>query len=257
MSKRHESSTSPIFFTLQFAFFCVFAAVVSSILIYLTIYFFKTAEAAKKAELSVLTDISAQPRTVVIDAGHGGEDGGTSGKNGPVEKDINLEIAFALRDMLRAAGIPTVMTRTEDILLYDKSSDYAGHKKSQDLRTRLETAKAIPGSVLVSIHMNSFPDEKYKGLQVWYSANTVDSKLLADSVQALSKEKLQPYNNRATKCADSSLYLLHRANSTAILAECGFLSNPEESELLSQDEYRKKIALILCEAVIRLENVEK
>lgn len=191
------------------------------------------------------------PMTVVIDAGHGGEDGGTVSANGVCEKDINLKIAFLLCDMLKANGIRVVMTRTEDVLLYDRNENYQGRKKVLDLAARREIAEAEENCIFVSIHLNAFPLTQYKGLQVWYSPNDPASESLAESIRSTVKEHLQPDNDRAVKRATSSIYLLHRLQCPAVLVECGFLSNPEEATLLNTEEYQKQIALLLFSAIIQ------
>lgn len=187
--------------------------------------------------------------TVVIDAGHGGEDGGAVSADGSVEKDLNLDIALRLRDLLTANGIPAVMTRTEDILLYDRNVNYKGRKKALDLAARREIAERTPGCVFVSIHMNAYPDERYDGLQVWYSPNNSSSKPLAEAIQNMARELLQPDNSRQVKPATSAIYLLHHLTVPAVLVECGFLSNPAEVAKLATPEYRQKVAFSLFLAV--------
>lgn len=182
---------------------------------------------------------------VIIDAGHGGEDGGAVGKNGIFEKDLNLLIAKDLCDMLRAEGITTVMTRESDVMLYDKTVDYKGRKKLLDLSARLKIAESYENCIFVSIHMNSFPEEKYSGLQVYYSPNHQSSVLLAESIQKNVSKYLQSENSRSVKKAGSNIYLLDRIRSPAVLIECGFISNYEECELLSSKEYRQKLTLLI------------
>ena len=189
--------------------------------------------------------------TVVIDAGHGGEDGGASTYGGAPEKELNLLIANDLRDMLSAVGIPVVMTRTDDTLLYDKNSDYKGHKKSMDLANRLKIARATENTILISIHMNAFPEEKYSGLQVYYSKNSPDSAKLSKLIQDINKSVLSPDNNRKIKKAESNIYLLDRFEGTAVLIECGFLSNTEEREKLNTVEYRKELATCFFSAIVK------
>ena len=195
------------------------------------------------------SDRSAQSYPVIIiDAGHGGEDGGTVGKNGVYEKDVNLAVALYLSASLEDMGITTLLTRNEDILLYDRNSDYEGQKKAQDLATRKRIAEECDNAIFVSIHMNSFPEEKYKGLQVYYSENNTDSFVLAQRIQGLTAELIQPDNTRMCK-AGKNIYLLERLNCPALLIECGFLSNPEECALLSTAEYQKKLSQVLAEAI--------
>lgn len=177
---------------------------------------------------------------IIIDPGHGGEDGGAVGVNGCIEKDINLEISLILNDLLNMSGIETIMTRTEDIMLYDEA--LPGKKKAQDLKKRLSIAHETDNSITVSIHMNTYPSPKYSGAQVYYSPNNPESAVMADAVQKYLSTYLQPDNKRQTKAATSAIYLLHNIKTPAILIECGFISNPAEAELLCTDSYRHKVA---------------
>nr|MBQ4317542.1 N-acetylmuramoyl-L-alanine amidase [Clostridia bacterium] len=192
---------------------------------------------------------------VIIDAGHGGEDGGTSSRSGILEKDVNLGIALELAELMRIGGFEVVLTREDDRLLYGDAAK--GKHKTQDLRTRYETAKKYPESVFVSIHANSFPDPGCGGLQVYYSPNDSRSGELASLIQTATAEYLQPENDRTTKKADSKIYLLDRITTPAVLVECGFLSNTAEAELLATEEYREKLAAVmykaLCDYMVRYE----
>lgn len=192
--------------------------------------------------------------TVIIDAGHGGEDGGASSSAGLIEKDVNLEIATILCDMLRANDINVIMTREDDRLLYDRSVNYQGRKKKLDLAARLAVANSTPDAIFISIHMNSFTDPRYSGLQVWYSPNNADSEPLAELIRAKNRELLQPQNSRTTKSATSAINLLHNASCPAVLVECGFLSNPDEAALFENDEYRQRVAFMLFCSIIEFLN---
>ena len=187
--------------------------------------------------------------TVIIDAGHGGEDGGAVGIDGSLEKDINLSIALTLRDILSCCGVDAVLTRDTDILLYDKNSDYMGHKKEQDLNARRLIAESYENAVFISIHMNSFTDSKYNGLQVYYSPNNSLSASLAENIQETTAELLINYNRRKIKKADGSIYLLNKLSCPAVLIECGFLSNAEDCERFASTEYRKKLSLCIASAI--------
>ena len=183
--------------------------------------------------------------TVIIDAGHGGEDGGAIGKNGAYEKDINLELAKKLKARLDSQGIPCALTRSTDILLYDRNADYEGQKKRLDLLARKEFAEMYEDAVFISIHQNSYPKEQYSGFQAYYSPNNLSSRELAILIEESVKASLQPSNKRVSKQADSSIYLLDKLHCPAVLLECGFLSNSEECTLLCDEEYQNK----LCEAI--------
>jgi len=190
--------------------------------------------------------VAAEEDTVVvIDAGHGGMDGGASGSDGTLEKHINLEIAEVLSELLTVSGYKTVMTRTDDVML--QTDDGKGSAKMQDLKQRLVISSKYPDSLTVSIHCNKFPMESCRGMQVYYS-DSETAKKAAQSIQSASV-LLQPYNKRAVKKADSAIYLLHRAKSPAVLVECGFLSNSEELSALKTEDYQKKLALVIFKGV--------
>ncbi len=181
---------------------------------------------------------------VILDAGHGGEDGGTVGVNGALEKDLNLSVTLALAELLRGAGVEVILTRSEDKLLYGAEGNIKGHRKENDLKNRLEVALSHPEAIFVSIHMNAFPDPSCRGLQVYY-AKTEGSSLLASHIQGAVKARLQPENKRTPHAATSSIYLLERAPARAVLIECGFLSNPKECADLSEKDYQSELCFSL------------
>ncbi len=203
------------------------------------------------------TDLDASYPTVIIDAGHGGEDGGAIGADGSLEKDLNLSIAQKLFDTLTASGINCVMTRSEDILLYDRNQDYKGRKKALDMQARLNIAQKYGDAIFVSIHQNSFPTKKYSGFQVYYSPNNARSQILAQTLENSVREKLQPNNNRASKSSDGKIYLLDKLSCPAVLIECGFLSNPEECALLRTEEYQKRLCETVSDAIISFLNEKR
>ncbi|MBO5022838.1 MAG: N-acetylmuramoyl-L-alanine amidase [Clostridia bacterium] len=184
--------------------------------------------------------------TVIIDAGHGGRDGGASTEDGVLEKDLNLSVAKKLQSLLLLTDMNVVMTRETDIMLAEESSS---HKKLDDLNSRLDMADDFEKCIFVSIHMNKFPVEKYSGLQVYYSKNDAQSRVLADIIQNKTSALLQSGNARITKAADSSIYILHHIEVPAVLVECGFLSNKTEAALLMDEEYQGKLAAIIAASV--------
>lgn len=187
---------------------------------------------------------------VIIDAGHGGMDGGAVGISGVYEKDLNLQISFILYDMLRANGVPAVMTRTEDRMLYTESQDIKGQRKMYDLKNRILVGHQNPGAFFVSIHMNKFPQSRYSGLQIYYSPNDAASLPLAERVRTYNKTYNQPDNSREVKKSNSNIYILHHIKNPAILIECGFLSNPGECALLVGEDYQKKLAAVIFSAIM-------
>ena len=184
--------------------------------------------------------------TVIIDAGHGGEDGGAIGKNGAYEKDINLEIAKKLKSRLDSFGIPCVLTRSTDILLYDRNTDYEGKKKKLDLLARKEFAEKYGDAIFISIHQNSYPKEQYSGFQVYYSPNNDNSVLIANLLEKSVSKALPEARCRPSKIGTSNIYLLDKLQCPAILVECGFISNQTECIRLCNEEYQNR----LCEAIV-------
>lgn len=199
--------------------------------------------------LQVDSGIQERP-LIVIDAGHGGEDSGAFGEDGTLEKDINLKVSQILYDMLRLSGFNPAMTRTDDRLLYDMYSDlndYSGKMKTYDLRNRLKFTTESEAALFISIHMNKFPQESVKGLQVYYSPNNAESKKLAEVIHGHNQKYFQTDNQRPVKKATSSIFLLKRMEIPAVLIECGFLSNQEECRNLNDEQYLKKLAVtIFC-----------
>lgn len=185
--------------------------------------------------------------TVVIDPGHGGRDGGAVGEDGTLEKDLNLAVALKLKAILESANIHVIMTRETDIEL---ASPNSSHKKADDLKARLQLAQNQKNAIFISIHMNKFPIEKYRGLQVYYSENNPESLSLAQTVQSTTQNALQNTNDRKVKPAGDSIYLMKHLEIPSILVECGFLSNEAERMLLKDDAYQKKLALCLSGALL-------
>ena len=191
------------------------------------------------SELYSLTD-----RVVfVLDAGHGGMDGGTSTAGGVAESVINLQITLRLNDLLHLLGYDTVMIRTSDISVYTEGSTIAA-KKLSDLKERVRIVNGTPNAILVSIHQNFFTDSKYSGAQVFY-ADTPASKLLAEAMQKNLIQCLQPTSNRQCKQA-SGIYLMEHIDTCGILIECGFLSNQEEASKLQKKEYQLRLCGVIA-----------
>ncbi len=191
-------------------------------------------------------------KTIVIDAGHGGEDGGAVGVNDILEKDINLKIAKKLNDIFIKSGFSAVMTRTEDKAIYKQEpgkNKTLRQKKVDDLKSRANIANSSDKNILISIHQNKFTDPQYSGTQIFYSSNNKDSELLANFVKESVIKTLQPDNKRENKKAGKDIYLLRNADIPAIIVECGFISNEEESKKLLTDEYQNSIANCIFDGV--------
>jgi N-acetylmuramoyl-L-alanine amidase len=184
-------------------------------------------------------------RTVILDAGHGGKDGGAVSVTGTAETVLNLDIVLRMQDVFEVLGYDVILTRETDTEL---SHADGGSRKMQDLKGRLEIARKNCGIPFISIHMNKFPVEKYKGLQIYYSP-IPESKELAETIRGYVVGNIDSTNKRSSKPSGSAIYLLHHAVSPSVLIECGFLSNNEEAVLLDSEEYRSKLSIVIASAV--------
>lgn len=190
--------------------------------------------------------LARQPVTVVVDAGHGGEDGGAVSAAGARESQVNLDISLRLEQLLALCGMKPMMIRSEDCSVYT-DGDTVHTRKVSDLKHRAALVNEQQPAILVSIHQNHFDEPKYHGAQVFYSASG-RSKELAQSVQSSLRQTLDPDNRREIKKADT-VYLLEQTDCTGILVECGFLSNPQEALLLQEPNHQMKIACAIGSAL--------
>lgn len=186
---------------------------------------------------------SQRDATVVIDAGHGGEDGGAISVTGVHESSINLQIALRLNDLLHLLGRRTVMIRATDVSVYTEGTTIA-QKKVSDIRNRVRAVEAVDNALLVSIHQNQFQESKYRGAQVFY-AKTAGSQALAEQLQEQLSVQLDPNNHRQCK-KSNGVYLMEHISCPAVLVECGFLSNAVEEALLRDEAYQKKLAAVIA-----------
>lgn len=179
---------------------------------------------------------------VIIDPGHGGEDGGAQSASGIVEKHINLSISKNLSDIFNFFGYNTIMTRDEDKLIYDSGCSTIREKKVSDIHKRMSICENSPGAVLLSIHQNHYEGTSSCGTQVFYSGNNPLSEKIAESIQKTVVSDIQSNNKRLIKKSGKEIYLLCHAKIPAVMVECGFLSNPQEAEKLNTEDYQKLMA---------------
>ena len=201
-------------------------------------------------ETIVFTDgeSAAQRPRIVIDAGHGGFDGGAKAPDGTEEKTLNLEIAQALSAMLTVCGFEVTMTRRTDDGLEDADDTTIRQKKVSDMYARL--ALYEEAQLVISIHQNMFAAKSCRGSQVFYSPNHPCSKVLASCVREQLLSQLQPENTRELKAGNKDIFLLHKTMKPTVLVECGFLSNAEELARLKDEGYQRQLAFaIACGAV--------
>lgn len=210
-------------------------------LLLISFYFLSRQAAQVSAELGK----QKNTETIMVDPGHGGKDPGMVGVGGLEEKGINLEISLILRDVLEERGWNVLLTRESDKGLYDETAD---NKKAQDLQRRIALIDEKKPVLTVSIHQNSYEDQTVKGPQVFYYESSSEGKKLAECIQETMNKELGIEKVRNAK-GNTSYYLLKRSSSVLVIAECGFMTNPEEAELLQTAEYQKRIAEALADGI--------
>lgn len=183
---------------------------------------------------------------IVVDAGHGGIDGGATSCTGVLESTINLQIALKLEAILQLLGMDTVMIRSTDTSVYTEGNTIASQKVS-DLKERVRIVNETDNAILISIHQNTFSDARYGGAQVFYAPNP-QSKILAQSLQQSLVQTVNPGSNRKCKKSDG-IYLMQNIKATGVLVECGFLSNPQEEAKLRSSEYQITLCCVMASAL--------
>ena len=195
------------------------------------------------------------PAVVILDAGHGGFDGGAVAEDGTQEADINLAVARELEEILQFLGTPTAMTRREDVSLQDPEAATIRQRKVSDLHNRTDFVNQIPNGILISIHQNSLPSvPSVHGAQVFY---TPAGEPLAQAMQALLNQVINPERHKQAKAIDPGIYLMHNTVHPAVLVECGFLSNAAETRLLRDEDYQRRLALTIAAGYFRWRSGEE
>lgn len=198
---------------------------------------------------SMVTSVIAQiiplerKHTIIIDAGHGGVDGGAVSCTGKPESQYNLEISLKLNDLFHLLGYHTLMIRTTDTSVYTKGETIA-QKKVSDLKERVRIVNETEDAILVSIHQNTFSDSQYSGAQVFYAPEG-EGKHLAADLQSVFCKTVNPGSNRKSKASDG-VYLMQHIDCTGILVECGFLSNPQEEAKLASKSYQQQLCIVIA-----------
>lgn len=210
------------------------------------------------APKAISQKVSAAPTgnpetTLIIDAGHGGADGGAVSPSGAKESEINLEIALKLDQIMGFYGIKSVMTRASEVLDYSEKAHTIREKKVEDQKKRIRLVNATENAVLISIHQNIFPDGSPFGAQVLYAA-TPGSEAFSEYMQKSLISALNPQNRRSAARIPKSILLFSQVRCPAILIECGFLSNAKEEKLLRTDTYRLKVAVVIAAGYLSNKN---
>lgn len=185
----------------------------------------------------------ARQACIIIDAGHGGEDGGAISCTGMAESGYNLQIALRLQDLFHLLGYETKMIRTTDTAVYTTGQTLS-QKKISDLKERVRIVNDTENALLLSIHQNTFPQSRYSGAQVFYNANS-ESEELAKKMQSALIRGLDPGSKRQSK-QSKGVYLMEHIRCVGVLVECGFLSNPTEEAKLRDSDHQKKLCCVIA-----------
>ena len=195
----------------------------------------------EKQDIISTMSVPVTNKVIVVDAGHGGEDGGAVSKNGISESNINLKIALKLQNLLEASSATVVLTRSDENAIYDLDKKTLREKKVSDIKNRVKIGNESNADILVSIHLNKIDQSKYYGWQTFYKNGNEDSKRLATTIQENLNISIQKENKRVPMKI-SNVYLMEHIKIPAAIVECGFLSNPEEEKELQNDEYQNRLA---------------
>ena len=205
---------------------------------------------SKLAVKTISCSVENSSFNIILDPGHGGEDGGAVPKDGMLEKDLNLAISKKLYDLLVSSGFKVILTRDSDISIYDEKCETIREKKVSDIKKRIQIANSDPTNIMISIHQNKFTKSESCGAQIFYSKNNPKSKILAESARNSIVSGIQPENERECKVADKGIYLLNKVVVPAIVIECGFLSNDDERKNLNDENYQMKLAKCIYEGFV-------
>ena len=210
--------------------------------------------AAINEQSATVSAVPTSNHIIILDPGHGGADGGASGDDGTVEKDLNLKIALKVQNLLQQSGCTVFMTRSDDRSLSTIEDEINKMRKVADLNNRREMVDELKVEGFVSIHMNTFSDPQYFGSQVFYSSSPADSKYLADYIQEEIR-LIDPENLRETKNGSGSIFILNDVSVPSVVVECGFLSNEKDLARLKSEEYQNKLAGAIYNGIVKFYSI--
>ena len=217
-------------------------ALVSLICVVLIVGTIRVTNNTKENEETVETvSLPVSNKVIVIDAGHGTPDEGAENKDGLTEAAINLKIALKVQNLLEQSGCTVILTRSDENGIYDEKSNTIKQMKVSDIKNRVKIGNESSADIFVSIHLNKIPQSQYYGWQTFYKNGNEDSINLATSIQNGLNEAIKRENKRIP-LKISGIYIVDHVEIPLSIVECGFLSNPEEAELLQQDEYQNQLA---------------
>ena len=210
-------------------------------------------EERNQAVLAAEDELRPATRVVVIDAGHGGADGGAVSDDGTTEAEINLAVAKKLEAVFDLLGCESIMVRQENLSVHSEGVEGLRNQKVSDIHNRVDLVNRTQGALLISIHQNSLPQVRsVHGAQVFYN-ETEEAAGLAETVQAALNQTVNPGNEKQKKAIDPSVYLMAHIEQPGILVECGFLSNPQETERLKTEAYQTRLAVTIAAGYFQYE----
>lgn len=225
-------------------------AVVAVILVFIILLIIFAIYAKHKNDAIGVFSQNPLKQTIIVDAGHGGADGGAIGVDGTIEKEINLQIANKLRCILQLYGYNVIMTREDDDSIHDESAKTIRQKKVSDIHNREKIIIENPDAVFISIHQNKYSDASVHGTQVFYSKNNPLSPSLAQNVQNSIVDNMQKDNYKKIKKSGTEIYLLYHSQIPSIMVECGFVSNSNDLSDLKDGEYQLKLAESIADGIL-------
>lgn len=227
------------------------AFILMSVLLPIGIFSYQYSNTNKNAISTMALPVTN--KTIVIDAGHGGEDGGATSENGISEAQINLKIALNLQKLLEQSGANVILTRSDENAIYDLDKKTLREKKVSDIKNRVKIGNNSSADIFVSIHLNKIPQNQYSGWQTFYKDGNEQRKELATSIQNNLNETIQKENKRVPMKI-SNVYIIKQVEIPTAIVECGFLSNPEEEQILQQEIYQEKLAWGIYNGIIEYFN---
>lgn len=227
------------------------AFILMSVLLPIGIFSYQYSNTNKNAISTMALPVTN--KTIVIDAGHGGEDGGATSENGISEAQINLKIALNLQKLLEQSGANVILTRSDENAIYDLDKKTLREKKVSDIKNRVKIGNNSSADIFVSIHLNKIPQNQYSGWQTFYKDGNEQGKELATSIQNNLNETIQKENKRVPMKI-SNVYIIKQVEIPTTIVECGFLSNPKEEQILQQEIYQEKLAWGIYNGIIEYFN---
>lgn len=223
--------------------------IITSIFIAIFVFIFSTDDLQKKNNYISTVSLPVTEKVIVIDAGHGIPDEGAQSSKGTTEAETNLKIALKLQNLLEQSGSTVILTRSDENAIYDIESKTLRQKKISDIHNRVKIGNESSADIFVSIHLNKIPQSQYDGWQTFYKEGNEQGAKLAKEIQNSLNETIEKDNNRIAKSIDN-VYIIKHVEIPTTIVECGFLSNPDEEQLLLNDDYQNKLAWGIYNGII-------